>query len=186
MDVIVLQKTLFLGLWPYAVRQIVASLCAAKCVCVNVERVSNLVVGSVSWVESSELCVVLLFCVSAKSGWGGRVARFLMEYWSVMVGAPTVIGGVFADYPQLGSLLTEGGLHVPIEVKSVVLEEIVSLVSSGVMTLFGGQTVGAVLGYLFNKLRGHLTETFFEDCPTLMQVSMIVNDCQLVCDRDEL
>ena len=154
-------------------KRLLASVCVASSVVVSVEKCNDCVVGTVSWCESGHLHVVTLFSFSLGGEWHGRAVKWLLEFWSAMAESASFIGGVFVDFPQLGSLLTESDLRSPIAIMPIRLEEVVSLVSSGVITLFGGQAVGLVLNFLLSKLRKFLSESFFEECPTLLRVSYV-------------
>ena len=72
-------------------------ICGAKWLGISIERVGCHIVCSLSWCSAGKLRVVTLFSVMSRSDWGSRVAKWILEYWSVMLGEPIAIGGVYQE-----------------------------------------------------------------------------------------
>ena len=77
-----------------------------------------------------------------RCGWDGRLVngRLVSEDW-----IPCHHSWSFCRVPSALKPSDRAQLRVAKEVKPIALEEILSLISAGVMTIFGGQTMRAVI-----------------------------------------
>ena len=54
---------------------------------------------------NKKMLLVTLCSVSCNAGWDLRLANCFVDYWSVMVTDPSVIGSAYSVYPALGGLV---------------------------------------------------------------------------------
>ena len=113
----------------------------------------------------------VLFQVACRPGWAFSVAKWLVNYWCVMLGEPVPLGGSFRCFSQLGDLLRNSDGVESINMTSVVVEDVAKLMRKLVVDEFGGQTINAILNYLLTHLRDEVSSPVLLESPALLRVS---------------
>ena len=147
-----------------------SSLASSKWIGLNIERQGCDIVCSACWCDSEEMKVAVLFVVPARGGWPFQVAKWLVDYWSVMLGEPVPVGGVFVCFRQLSELLKNDLGVCSINVEPVEIEGVAKAIRRAVVDEFGGQSIMVLLNFLVTNLRDEVASPILADCPFLLKV----------------
>ena len=153
------------------VRRLASIMASGDCIGLNVEQLGCHIVVSVSYCDSDEFHVVTLCTLSSRAGWEAELCQWLVEYWSVMLQDPVVVGGAFACFPATEHVCNEDSAKQSICVKSLTVEDLTKLVTQSITSAFGGPAVDVLVTYLVSKLRDEVVAPALDACPKLRRVS---------------
>ena len=153
-------------------REVVSAIVSIRWVSVNVERRGCQIIGIACWCDDGRICSSVLFCVPCRPGWAFTVTKWLVNYWSVMLGEPVPLGGSFQCFKQLSELLRSSSGVVGVNVEIVTVEQVAKLMRKLVVDEFGGQTINAILNFLLTNLRDEASSPVLLESPNLLRVSL--------------
>ena len=165
---------MLLGVWPFVVRKISASLCGEKPVGLYLDRDRKVVRCSVSVAEADAVHGVVLFEVIATKNWERRVSEWLVDYWSCVVDDFVPVGDQLWLSLSCWRFAGRRRWSSWIATESCAIGFYYAIVTSAGSSVFDGQDVHVVMDFLLVKLRDCLTDPVLLSCPALLRFSEIL------------